>query len=51
MNKNQNEIIKTKIKNNPIKKQKTIKINLMNENDEKNTKSWKTYKINMIPKH
>ena len=51
MNKNQNEIIKTKIKNNPIKKQKTIKINLMNENDEKNTKSWKTSKINMILKH
>ena len=45
-----NEIIKIKIKNNPIKKSKTIKINLMNENDEKNAKSLKNSKIRMIQK-
>ena len=50
INKEQNEIIKTKIKNNPIKRPKIIKINLMNEN-EKNSKSWKTSKNDMITKH
>ena len=49
---NKNAIIKNNIKNNPNKKGKRKrKINLVLKNDEKNSKSEKNSKADMIPKH